>query len=77
MSSRHSSTYCPVRFSCCWFPAFKRAETDENPDISIAVIKLLEELTDEDVGEGAEDQDAFLQALDGLLVSLVRFSPHL
>jgi hypothetical protein len=57
-------------------PAFKRPETDENPDISIAVIKLLEELTDEDVGEGAEDQDAFLQALDGLLVSLVRSFAH-
>lgn len=40
-------------------------------DIAIATVKVIEELTDEDVGEGVEDEDAFLAALDQLIGEMV------
>lgn len=54
--------------------------TDENVDIAITVIKILEELTDEDVGDGVEDEEGFLEALTQLVKGLVRrdsYSDHL
>ena len=45
--------------------------TDENVDIAIAAVKVIEELTDEDVGEGVEDEEAFLAALDLLIGEMV------